>query len=157
MIVGTENVLKAFNLKKKKIITKHDLQEDKKTNLNESIELNKTEKKREDRSLQTKNDNNKAIVSDKSHKVEIKNHTIYMDNFFNNFNLLNLLIKWKWHLLIVVIISVILSSMLVSKANAANFKWSASGMFSILSATFSTSLIHSPINLQTSSIGYPHK
>lgn len=50
------------------------------------------------------------IEESTSNKIETKQHTIFMDNFFNNFNLLNLFYKWKWHLVIIVIIAIVLSA-----------------------------------------------
>jgi len=111
VIIVLENLIKNFDLKKKKNNSLNDLPEQKE----EIVESNtdRYEKKKiEQEQVEIVDDKVRLIKREEntSNRIETKKHTIYMDNFFNNFNLLSLFFKWKWHLVVIVIIAVILSA-----------------------------------------------
>lgn len=114
VIIIFENLAKNFDFKKKKKNLIHNTSsgnyeenEGKDIGLNNSKEIKKNF---HDKTLLINKEKRKKNIEDSSNKIETKNRTIYMDNFFNNFNLLNLLYKWKWHLVIIVVIAVVLSA-----------------------------------------------
>ncbi len=113
VIIVLENLLKNFDLKKKKyhsIISAPEKYENVvETKVEQQIQKEKEVKHQVVNEVSEKE---RVVKTDEStsNKIETKKHTIYMDNFFNNFNLLNLFIKWKWHLLIIVVIAVVLSA-----------------------------------------------
>lgn len=56
-----------------------------------------------------KNNNLKAVTPASNNKTQRDQKNIEMDNYFNSSNLLNLVNKWKFHLLIVVVVAALLA------------------------------------------------
>jgi len=113
VIIVLENILKNFDLKKKKKNLIYKRPEEQATVTEPQPEQKPQVERESKHQVYGVVKERKSTVQPEentNNKIETKTHTIYMDNFFNNFNLLNIFYKWKWHLVIIVILAVVLSA-----------------------------------------------
>lgn len=101
------------NVKKKKLISSEDespvIFSKKKTAVSKPIEITTKEKKKESKEEKQIIEENQERESDNNDSTK-ENIQLEMEKYFNSFNLLKLVVKWKYHLLIIVGLSAILAA-----------------------------------------------
>jgi len=113
VIIILENLLKNLDLKKKEkklVFSAPEKQRDVTEIKAQQATQKEAEIKHQKATVVVEKEERTKIEESTSNRIETKQHTLFMDNFFNNFNLLNLFYKWKWHLVIIVIIAIVLSA-----------------------------------------------